>query len=122
MPSTRKQKDGEKLSRQSDVMSDIVSLDVMLGNFQENDQVRDENASEADFDLEPRRHQRRSNMVEANFRTLLNTNASKKSEITAETIRAIKSEFFTESRKLEEMKSDQNSHILDVINSALEEM
>ena len=104
-------------------MSDIESLDVMLGNFQENDQVRNENASETDFDLESKRHQGGSNMVEGNFRTLLNTDASENSENTAETSRAIKSENSSQmSRKLEEMKSDLNSHILDVINSALEEM
>ena len=33
MPSTRKQKAKEKRSRQSDVMSDIENLDVMLGNY-----------------------------------------------------------------------------------------
>ena len=51
MPSTRKQKAREKRSRQSDVMSDIENLDVLLGNYQESDQVRDENFSDADFDL-----------------------------------------------------------------------
>ena len=34
MPSARKQKAREKGSRQSDVMSDIENLDVMLGTFQ----------------------------------------------------------------------------------------
>ena len=45
MPSTRKQKAREKRSRQSGVMSDIENLDVMLENYQESDQVRDENLS-----------------------------------------------------------------------------
>ena len=49
MPSTRKQKAREKRSRQSDVMSDIENLDVMLGNYQENDQVRDEDISNTDY-------------------------------------------------------------------------
>ena len=40
MPSTRKQKAKEKRSRQSDVLSDIENLDVMLGNYQENEQFR----------------------------------------------------------------------------------
>ena len=57
----------------------------MLGNFQENDQVRDESASKADFDLESRRRQGGSNMVEGDFRSFLITNASENSEITAET-------------------------------------
>ena len=58
MPSSRKQKDRENRSRQSDVMSDIENLDVLLGIYQESDQVRDENLSNTDFDLESRRPQR----------------------------------------------------------------
>ena len=74
------------------------------------------------FDLESKRQQREANMVERNFRTLLNTNESENSEITAETSRTIYSEVSSQmSRKFEEMKSDLNLHILDVINSALEE-
>ena len=34
MPSTKKQKAKEKRSRQSDVMSDIENLDVMLGSYE----------------------------------------------------------------------------------------
>ena len=42
MPSTRKQKAKEKLSRHSDVLSDIENLDVMLGNYQrDNSEVQD---------------------------------------------------------------------------------
>ena len=42
MPSTRKQKAREKRSRQSNVMSDIENLDVMLGNFQGKYKISDE--------------------------------------------------------------------------------
>ena len=42
MPSTRKQKAKEKRSRQSDVMSDIVNLDVMLGSYRmDNSEIQD---------------------------------------------------------------------------------
>ena len=41
MPSTRKQKANEKCTRQSDVMSDIENLDVMLGNYANSD-IRDQ--------------------------------------------------------------------------------
>ena len=58
MPSTRKQKAREKRYRQSDVMSDIEIQYVMLGNFHENDQVSDENISEAEFDSQSKRQQR----------------------------------------------------------------
>ena len=63
MPSTKKQKAREKRSRQSDVMSDIENLDVMLGNYQESFQVRDEDLSNTDFDLESRRPQRETNSI-----------------------------------------------------------
>ena len=44
MPSTGKQKAKEKPSGQSDVMSDIENLDVMLGSYQrENSEFRSEN-------------------------------------------------------------------------------
>ena len=47
---------------------------------------------------------------------------SENSEITVETSRMIYSEISSQmSRKMEEMKSDLNSHILEVINSAIEE-
>ena len=122
MPPTRKQKARKKRSRQSDVMSDIENLDVMLGIYQESDQVRDENLSNTDFDLESRRLQREANSISGNFKSLLNTNTSENSEITAETSRAINSEISSQmSRKLEEMKSDLNSHILSAIDSAIEE-
>ena len=67
----------------------------MLGNFQGNDQVRG---------------------------GILNTNVSENSEITAETSRAINSDISSQmSRKLEEMKLVLDLHILDVMNSAIEE-
>ena len=122
MPSTRKQKAKEKRSRQSDVRSDIENLDVMLGNYQENDQVRDENVSEADFAPDSRRLQKETNSIRGNFKSLLNTNLSETSEITTETSRAINSDIASQmSRKHEEMKSDRNSHILNVYDSTIEE-
>ena len=122
MPSTRKQKAKEKRSRQSDVMSDIENLDVMLGAYSRNDLVEDENNTEPEVDLESGRHQRSEGQTENNFRSLLNTNPSENSEVTVETNRLINSEISSQmSRKLEELKTDLNSHILDVINSALEE-
>ena len=122
MPSTRKQKAKEKRSRQSDVMSDIENLDVMLGAYSRNDLVEDENNTEPEVDLESGRHQRSDGQTENNFRSLLNTNPSENSEVTVETNRLINSEISSQmSRKLEELKTDLNSHIFDVINSALEE-
>ena len=122
MPSTRKQKAREKRSRQSDVMSDIENLDIMLGNYQESDQVRDENLSDTGLDLESRKPNKEINSISGNIRTLLNTNASENSEITFETSRAINSEISSQmSRKLEEMRFDLNSHFLSAMDSAIEE-
>ena len=122
MPSTRKQKAREKRSRQSDVMSDIENLDVMLGNYQENEQFREGDITEGEIDLGSEGRQRNTVPVESNYRSLLNTNLSENSEITVETSRAINSEISSQmSRRSEEMKSDLNSHILEVINSAIED-
>ena len=122
MPSTRKQKAREKRSRQSDIMSDIENLDVMLGNYS-NSEIRDQNTvDQVEVDPESNRRQQDFSHGESNYRSLLNTNLSENSEITVETSRAISSEISSQmSRKLEEMKSDLNSHIMDVINSAIDE-
>ena len=107
VPSTRKQKAKEKRSRQSDVMSDIENLDVMLGNYQENEQSREGNISDREIDLELDGQQTNTISVERNFRSLLNSNRSENCEIAAGTSRAINSEISSQmSRKLEEMKSD----------------
>ena len=58
MPLTRKQEAREKRSRQSDVMSDIENLDVMLGSFSGNYLEEQGITSEIDIDLESRRRQR----------------------------------------------------------------
>ena len=122
MPSTRKQKAKEKRSRQSDVMSDNENLDVMLGAYSRIDLVEEENNTETEVDLESDRLQRSEGQTENNFWSLLNTNPSENSEITVETKRLINSKISSQmSRKLEELKTDLNSHIFDVINSALEE-
>ena len=122
MPSTRRQKAKEKRSRQSDMMSDIENLDVMLGNYS-NSEIRDRNTvDQIEIDPESSRRQPGFSHEESNYRSLLNTNLSENSEITVETSRAISSEISSQmSRKLEEMKSDLNSHIMEVINSAIDE-
>ena len=122
MPPTRKQNAKEKRSRQSDVMSDIENLDVMLGNYANSD-IRDrEIVDQIEIDPESSRRHQGIGQEESNYRSLLNTNLSENSEITVETSRAISSEISSQmSRKLEEMKSDLNSHILEVINSAIDE-
>ena len=122
MPSTRKQKAKEKRSRQSDVMSDVENLDVMLGNYVNSDTRGQDTVDQLEIDPESSRRQQDFGQEESNYRKLLNTNLSENCEITAETSRAISSDISSQmSRKLEEMKSDLNSYILEVINSAIDE-
>ena len=94
-------------------MSDMVNLDVVSGTYSRNELVEERIDSEADLDLESGRRQQSTSHTETNFRSLLNTNISENSEITAETNRLINSETSSQmSKKLEELKSDLNSHIL----------
>ena len=46
MPSSREQKAKEKQQRQSDLMSDIENLDVMLGTYSRNELAEERNDSE----------------------------------------------------------------------------
>ena len=122
MPLTRTQKAKDKRSRQSDVLSDIENLDVMLGNYPESE-IRDhDNVEQIDIDPESGRRQQNIGQNGDNYQKLMNTNLSENSEITVETSRMINSEISSQmSRKLVEMKSDLNSHILEVLKTAIEE-
>ena len=57
MLSTRKQKAREKRSRKSDVMSDIVNLDVMLGSYQRDNCEVQETNSENEIDIKSSRQE-----------------------------------------------------------------
>ena len=122
MPSTTYQKAKEKRSTQSDIMSDIENLDVMLRGYQrDNCEVQERNC-ENEMDLRSTRQEEGLNQNDTEFRSYLNTNFSENSGLTEETSRAINLENSPEmSRKLEEMKSDLNAHILDAIDTAIEE-
>ena len=61
MPSTRRQKAREKRSRQSDVMSDIDNLDLMLGSYARNEAESQLSQSEENVDLRPSERQEDSN-------------------------------------------------------------
>ena len=52
MPSTRKQKAKEKRSRQSDVMSDLENVDIMLGNYSRKELDSQLGERETELDLE----------------------------------------------------------------------
>ena len=121
LPSTRKQKTKEKRSRQSDVLSDIENLDVLLGSYQRDNSEMQDRTSENGIDLESNRRDDSSNHNENDYRTYLKTKNSENSGMTVETSRAISSEISLQmSRKLEEMQTNLNSHILDAINAVIE--
>ena len=100
-------------------MSDIEYFDDMLGSYSRNTHEEQGKTTEIEIDLEYRGHQQRTNLGGDNVGSLLNTNESESSEITAETSRALSSETSSQmSRKDEEIKSDINSHKLEVNISA----
>ena len=84
MPSPRKQKAKEKRSRQSDVMSDIENLDVMLGSYhRENNEFRSENKEKT---LDQRSNEREGQDQNIDdYQTFLNNNPSENSCLTSET-------------------------------------
>ena len=92
-PSSRKQNAKEKRSRQSDVMSDIENLDVMLGSYQRSESEQQDRDNENDIDSRPVRREEGLNQNENDYRSYLNTNLCENSGLTAETSRAIGSEF-----------------------------
>ena len=71
MPSIRKQKAREKRSRQSDVLSDVENLDVMLGSHSRNELAEQKKNSEIDLDLETGRQQQGTSRTDKSFRSLL---------------------------------------------------
>ena len=121
MPSTRKQKAKERRSRQSDLMSDIENLDVMLGSYQRDDCEIQNGNDEGEIDPRSIGREESSIQNENDYRSYLKANPSENSCLTVETSRSISSEISTQmSRKFEEMQSSLNSQKLDVENTAIE--
>ena len=94
----------------------------MLGTYARNELDELENKSELEIDPRSGKRQENTDPIGENIRLSLNANMSVNSEITTETSRAISSEISTQmSRKFEEIKSDLNSHIVEILNAAIEE-
>ena len=117
MPSTRKQRAKERRSRQIDIMSDAENLDVMLGSYPRNDLENDFDRND-EMDLESNRT--RADLAQNNedFRLLLNSNSREISESTVETMRLVNSEV---TKKIDELRRELNSQLVDAINSAITE-
>ena len=86
MPLTRKQKAKEKRSRQSDVMSDLENMNVMLGNYPRN---RSDDELNENIEIDSRCNGTRTDMARncEVFRSLLNTEDRIENEVTVDTSR-----------------------------------
>ena len=74
------------------------------------------------MDLRSNRQDQELNHIDGGFSSYLNSNLSQNSGLTVETSRAINSETSSQvSRQLEELKSDLNAQVVEVINSAIAE-
>ena len=89
MPSTRKPKAKERRSRQMDMMSDVETVDIMLGSYSGDDERNNDSENEMNLDAGSRTPQRNSNLVGENFRSILNPNSREIREINIETTRMI---------------------------------
>ena len=119
MPSTRKQKAREKRSRQSDVMSDLENMNVMLGNYQENQSDVDLNEN---VEKDSRSNGTRTDMVRncEDFRTLLTSEDRNRCEIPTEANRLISEEIACQmNRKMDELRRNLDTQITESINSAI---
>ena len=109
MPSTRKQKAKEKRSRQSDIMSDIENMDVMLRTYS-----RDHSHERLDenIEMDPRSNGPKQDMISncENFRTLLDTESRNENGIQMDTTRLFSTEITQQvARKLDELKKHLNT-------------
>ena len=112
MPSTRKQKDKERRSRQLDMLSDVETVDIKLGSYSRDDEENIASEKEVNLDPGSSRAQQSSNVIKEGFRSLLNTNSRENSEITIEITRIISEESSKQmSRKLNEFKNSLNFQI-----------
>ena len=119
MPSTRKQKAKEKRARQSDVFSDLEKMNVMLGNYPENQSDVDLNEN---VEVDSRSNGTRTDMVRncEDFRTLLTSEDRNRCEMTMETNRLISEEkSYQMNRKIDELKRNLDTQITESINSAI---
>ena len=117
MPSTRKQRAKERRSRQIDIMSDAENLDVMLGSYPRNDLENDFDRND-EMDLESNRTRVDLAQNSEDFRSLLNSNSRENSESAVETMRLVNSEV---TKKIDELRRELNSQLVDAINSAITE-
>ena len=119
MPSNLRQK-AEKKSRQSDVMSDMENLVVMLGIYSINAVDSQLSENEENMDRSSNERQTNGNQSGDDFRTLLNTNSVGNSDITSETVRMISSDITNQvSSKMNEFKVILNLHNRETVEKPI---
>ena len=100
-------------------MSDVENSDVMLGSYSRNElenNSEDRNIIEVNLGSDRPRQDVVRNIED--LRSLLNSNSRENSETTLETVRLVNTEL---TRRIEEIKRDLNSQIIESINSAINE-
>ena len=115
----KKAESKEKRSRQSDVMSDLESMNVMLGNNPENQSDVDLNEN---VEVDSRSNGTKTDMVRncEDFRTLLTSEDRNRCGTTMETNRLISEEIsYQMNRKTDELKRNLDTQITESINSAI---
>ena len=100
-------------------MSDLENMNVMLGNYQENQSDIDLNEN---VEMDLRSNGTRTDMVRncEDFRTLLTSEGRNRYEIPTETNRLITEEITSQmNRKIDELKRNLDTQITESINSAI---
>ena len=97
-------------------MSDLENVDVMLGSYskKELESKSGERNDERDFGSDRTRQD--VVQISEDFRSLLNSNSGENSESTIEMMRLVNSEV---SKKIDELKRDLNTQIVDTIISVI---
>ena len=99
-------------------MSDLENVDIMLGDYPRDELESQLEEGETERDLESNGLQT-ANPISEDFRSLINLNRRENSEVTIETTRLINNEITSQvTRRLDEIGSDLNTQIWEVIISA----
>ena len=125
MLSTRKQKAKERRSRQLDIMSDVESVEKMLGSYSKDDERNNYSEDEMNLDSGSNRPRQSSNLV-GDFRSLLNTNSRDTNSLIVkgqkQSLMISSDEIANQvTRKLNNIRTSLNSQVQHVISTAIAE-
>ena len=118
MPSTRKQKAKERRSIHAGLMFDLENVHVMLGSYSRNELESNSGDRNDEVNFESDRTRQGVVQNSEDFRSLLYSNSRENGESVIETMRLVNSEV---SKKIDELKKDLNTQIVDTINSEFSE-